>query len=333
MLTFESPLYLLLLLLLPPAVYFRHYWGRRGGRLLFSFRIWRGRGFRPSQRGVRFGLLLMYFLYWASLAAIVTAMAGPSLVSREKIYLSKGTDVMMVLDESPSMGAKDFPPENRFETAKRLIRDFARGRENDAVGLVSFGKEAVLRVPPTMDYERFEEKVAERKLMTLGDGTAVGMGIAVAVLHLQKSSASEKVIVLLTDGANNQGEIQPRTAAEIARERGVRIYTIGLGSGGTVPVEFANPETGKHYVGLLEESFDEALLREMASETGGLFFHAVSPRSLESIFEAIDSIESAEKRFRIEVRHRPLHREIILAAVLLFFLSGFFRKWLWGEVL
>lgn len=333
MLTFEAPLHLFLLLLLIPGIYGRHYWKNRGGRLQFSFRVWGGKGFRPQQRGLKLALVFMYFLYWASLAVLILAMAGPTLVTRDRVYLTEGVDIMVILDESPSMSARDFPPENRFETAKSVIRRFVEGRENDSIGLVTFGKEAVLRVPPTMDYSSYKERLEALPLMTLGDGTAIGMGLAVAVLHLEKSGSPNKVIILLTDGANNLGEIQPRAASEIAREKGIRIYTVGLGSEGPVPVEFTDPATGKHYTGILNESFDETLLRDLASRTGGRFFHALSPRSLETIFEAIDSIEVVEKRFRVKVSHQSLYRYFLGAALGFFFLSGILRKWLWGEII
>ncbi len=331
--SFEQPEFFLLLLVLPVGIYFRHRWKGRGGRLLFPFRIWQGASFAPTQRGIRILLFLSSTAFWLGAAALVIAMAGPVRTVRDRVFLSRGIDVMIVLDQSPSMSARDFPPENRFETARQVIRNFVSGRENDPIGLVTFGSEAALRVPPTLDYRLLTERLEGVSIMELGEATAIGMGIAVASLHLRASSAREKVIILLTDGANNAGEILPGTAAEIAAQMGIRIYTIGIGSSEEVPIQYTDPATGRIFRGSFQGGFDEELLKEVAATSGGAYFRASSPGSMQAIFNTIDSIETVEKRSRIRVRTVPLHRMFILMSLCLVFLDVLVRKFLLREVL
>ncbi len=166
--TIESPEYLLLLLLLPPAIYFRHFWKDRGGRIMFPVSIWGGGGFSApiGLHGILLGFSAVAF--WTGLACLIVAMAGPIHAVRERVFLTRGIDIVIVLDESPSMAAQDYPPVNRFETAKSMIRQFVMQRENDPVGLVSFGSEAALRVPPTLDYKAFLSRLESLALMELG---------------------------------------------------------------------------------------------------------------------------------------------------------------------
>lgn len=332
-LVFETPGYLFLLLLVPAGIYFRHLWPGRGGKLPFAYRMWNTRGFSPSffARRAAFGLAVLAF--WAGVIALILALAGPAGVSRERVYLNRGIDMMLVLDESPSMAAQDFAPVNRFETARETIRRFVERRENDPIGLVSFGREAALRVPPTTDYEKLGAVLEDLRIMELGDGTAIGMGLALGALHLRSSDAPEKVMILLTDGKNNAGEVPAETAAQVATELGIRIYTIGIGSETQTPIEFTDPETGQVYRGTFEGGFDEGLLREIAELSGGAYFYAGTSGTLESVFEAIDSIETTEKRVRIEVSTEPRHRILIIFALGALLLDFFIRKLVLREVL
>ena len=159
-----------------------------------------------------------------------------------------------------------------------MIRKFVMGRKNDGVGLVGFGDEAVLRVPPTTDYDTFLARLEDMKILELGEGTAIGMGLSVAALHLSDSSASEKVIVLLTDGDNNAGEIQPMAAASMAAQMGIRIYVIGIGSEGEIPFEFVHPETGKLISGIQRSKFNESFLVKLSETGGGQFLQGLYSR-------------------------------------------------------
>lgn len=333
MLTFETPAYLFLLILLPVFMYLRHFSPSYSRSLRVSTGVWR-KGLVPiRQRGLKVSLFISALFFWLGILLLGLAMGGPALSIHEKIHLNRGSDMVVVLDQSPSMGARDFPPETRLDAAVDMIRFFVSARSNDAIGLVGFGQEAVLKVPPTTDYDSFLERLEASSIMELGEGTAIGMGLAVAVLHLSESRAENKVIILITDGDNNAGEIQPLAAASMASQMGIRIYTIGIGGEGDIPFEFKNPETGKIMSGVLNSRFNEELLQELAVTGEGRFFKASSPGSLESVFRSIDSLETVEERVRIQVRTIPLYRLFIFIALLLIMADLLFRKVFLREVL
>ncbi len=333
MMTFETPSYLILLALLPTGVFLRHVWRKRGGLVTFSFAVW-GETYEPMpKRSGRMAAFLSGLLLWAGIGALIVALAGPGLMKKERVFLNRGIDIMLVLDESPSMAARDFQPENRFESAKEVIRRFVRGRENDAIGIVSFSKEAALRMPPTIDHSAVLERLDMLRMMDLGNGTAIGMGLAVAALHLRDSTADTKVIVLITDGENNAGEITPTAAAGITAELGIRIYAIGIGSEGEVPFELANPETGKVYRGTYRGDFDEELLQEISLSTGGRYYRAAGPGALETVFRTIDSLEVTERRVKVNTQTEPLYRAFISAGILAVLAYFLIRKAVMAEVL
>ena len=330
---FESPEWLILLALVIPAIFFTHFYRGRGGVFPYSTGLWRSSAFKPRNHFLKFILFLSAASFWGGIIFIILAVAGPSRVEKEKIYLSRGIDIVFVLDESPSMAALDFPPTNRFDASKEVIRKFVNAREHDPVGLVTFAAEAALRIPPTLDSEGFLTELERIELMELGNGTAVGLGIAIAALHMQNSTAQEKVIILITDGENNAGEIVPESAADIAAGMGIRIYTVGIGTRGEVAIEYKDPESGKIITGRYDSDFDENLLRTIAEKTGGKYYYAPSTNALESIISAIDSLESSEKRVKIKTSSQPAYRHLIILAVLMIMLDFFIRKALLREVL
>ncbi len=282
---------------------------------------------------MRLLLFLAAVSFWTGVGCIILALAGPGEIERERLYLNRGLDIMIVLDESPSMSAQDFQPDNRFETAKSVIKGFVSQRENDAIGLVSFSREAALRVPPTFDRTAFLERLASLQIMSLGDGTAIGMGIAVAALHLEKSTANQGIIVLLTDGENNAGEIQPESAVEIAANLGIRIYVIGIGTQGEFPIEYTDPKTGILKKGMFNSRFNEQLLAEMAESAGGRYFSAKSPGALTSIFRTIDTIETGEKRSKIRIRTISKYPIFVIIGLCCILFEFLIRKGLYREVL
>ncbi len=329
----EYPTALLLLLLLPPAIYLKHFWPQRGGRIRFPFAIYNGTGFRPKVWRVRLANAVGVITFWVGLVALIVALAGPAQVSRRPVHLSRGIDIMVVLDESPTMAAQDFQPGNRLEAAKEVVRRFVLRRENDPVGLVSFAKEAALRVPPTTDHDHLLQALGQVRIMELGDGTAIGLGLAVGALHLEAGQATERVMILLTDGKNNAGEISPEAAAEIAADLGIRIYTIGVGREGETSIEFEDPESGAMYRGTVVEAFDEEQLRTLADLTGGSYFHAASAAALDSVLQSIDSIETVERRTRVEVQSEPMHRQVAGFGALLLLLEFVLRALVLKEIL
>ncbi|HUX20915.1 MAG TPA: VWA domain-containing protein, partial [Spirochaetia bacterium] len=292
--SFQTPGYLLLLFLVPVAIYLRHVWRGRGGRVGFSFRSWASTGI--AYRSVLLSVIrfLTALAFWCGVALLIISLAGPVSTIKHRVFLSRGVDIMFVLDESPSMFAADLKTsvagggraatgESRFQAAKQVISEFVKRRENDPVGLVSFAKDAVLQIPPTLDYASFLARLKDINPRTLGNGTAIGMGLGVAVLHLRSSDAPKKAIVLLTDGENNAGEVTPEQAAQAAADFGIRIYAVGIGSTGEAPISYTDPETGKLYTGVLRGAFDEDLLKNLAATTGGRYFNASTSDGLSSV--------------------------------------------------
>ena len=333
MITFDSPIMLIILAVVPTAVYLRHFWPKRGGRIPFSFTVWQREVLPSPSFGVRFIFFFTSLMFWLGVIALLTALAGPSVTERERVYLSRGIDIMVVIDQSPSMAAQDFDPENRFSVAKSVINDFVDGRENDSIGLIGFGDEAALRVPPTKDYATLKSRLSGLEIMELGRGTAIGMGLALACVHLQQSTAPRKVVILVTDGENNAGEVPPASATRIAAEMGIRVYSIGVGGRGEVPIELEDPETGKIIRGTIESTYDEELLVSIAESTGGQFFSAGNPTALRTVFGDIDALESVERRIKVKIRTSSIHRVLILSGLLLILVSFFVRKIVYREVL
>jgi Ca-activated chloride channel family protein len=333
MISFDSPVYLGLLSFIPLGVYLHHFYRGRGGRISFPFTKWHGEAFTYPARVLKSVLFLAHLCFWGALSAIVIAIAGPVRVERETVYLNRGMDIMIVLDESPSMSARDFQPENRFEAAKEVIRAFVAGRPNDSVGLVSFSREAALRVPSTLDRSTLLERLDALRIMSLGDGTAIGLGISVAALHLERSGGTDQVILLITDGENNAGEILPETATDLAARLGIRIYAIGVGTQGEVPIEYTDPSTGVVRRGMFESRYNEPLLRQIAETTGGKYYAAKTPGALNAVFRSIDGIETSERRARIDVHTTPLYDRVVILALLLLLANFIIRSILLKEVL
>jgi Ca-activated chloride channel family protein len=207
----------------------------------------------------------------------------------------RGIDIVVALDASGSMGAEDFRPDNRFKVAKRLIGEFISRRENDRIGVVTFGARAATRVPVTFDHRIAEMALERSEIGEHGDGTAIGHAIATAVNRLKTSKAESRVIILLTDGVNNSGSIEPVTAASIAAQLGIRIYTIGVGSQGAVPipVRVQNPVTGQVEMvyRMMRADLDDEMLGQIADMTGGSYFRATDEKALEEVFRRIDELE------------------------------------------
>lgn len=329
---FDRPAVLFLLAAIPAAIYLRHFWPRRGGKIEFPFGNWRRKGFSPPATAASLFIAIAGITFWAGAALLIVAASGPQIVEREQVYITRGIDVVFAIDQSPTMAAKDFQPVNRFEAAKSVIERFIAGRSNDPVGLVGFGREASLRVPPTLDYDHLLRVLGEMEVWELGDGTAIGMGLAVAALHLSRSTAPRRVIVLLTDGVNNAGEILPETAASAAGSMGIQVYVVGIGSGDTVEFEAVNPETGERQRGTFPDGFDDELLRTVAEAGGGTYFYAGTTGALESVFEAIDTIERVEQRSLLRVRSNPRYMIFTFIGLVLIVLDHLIRKLLVREI-
>lgn len=327
----ERPGYLLIFALIPILVYVRHVNRNRGGRLVFPFTFYGGGGFQAPLTGPMVLYRTSHILFWSAFVLLIVAAAGPTRTIRERVFLTRGVDIMIVLDVSPSMAARDVQPVNRLEAARSVAKRFVEQRENDHVGLVGFSREAALRVPPTLNHDLVIESLDALQLMEFGDGTAIGMALALASLHLQGGGADEQIIILLTDGANNAGEISPEAAAEVAGNVDIRIYTIGIGGEGETEIEFTNPEDGQTYRGTIREGFDRESLQRIAELTGGRFFAAAGGGTLEAVFNAIGTAETTERRIRVRVHRRPQHQMFLIVALFLLIADIVLRKVLLGS--
>lgn len=289
-LRFADPLYLLLLFLVPLLVYWYAVRGRRQvGSLRYSSLAAIKRADR--RRGARYRHAL-FGLRALALVVLIFAWARPQSGVTGENVTTDGIDIVLALDLSSSMLAEDLQP-NRIEAAKQVAADFVNGRRNDRIGLVVFAGDAFTQAPLTLDYGVVSTVLGELDTGILEDGTAIGMGLATAVKRLQRSDAASKVIVLLTDGRNNRGEIDPVTAAQMAQALGVRIYAIGVGTQGVARVPVDDPIFGRRYA-QVRVDLDEPTLQETATLTGGQYFRATDRESLEQIYAEIDALETTE---------------------------------------
>lgn len=225
--------------------------------------------------------------------SLIVAAAGPFRSGDQTRVSADGIAIVLALDVSSSMLAEDFAPNNRLAVAKEQARAFIRGRRADRIGLVTFAGEAITVVPVTLDYPALERAVEGLEVGVLEDGTAIGSGLATAVARLRKVPGKSKVILLLTDGENNRGLIDPRTAAQTAEAFGIRVYTVGVGSDGEARIPTGRGLNGFRYE-MVPVRIDEALMTEIAEQTGGQYFRAKDAQSLGRIFQQIDRLERTE---------------------------------------
>ena len=286
---FAYPWTLLLILLLPLLVRISRYqMQKKGGRVLFSShfllkvdpKLNFSKNYWNFIIGIR--LLILFFL--------IIAMARPQSGLRAEQIKTEAIDIMMALDLSGSMRALDFQPQDRLQAAKEEAARFIQGRRNDRIGLVVFSKESFTQCPLTNDYAILLKLLDRVQIGMIEDGTAIGMGIATSVNRLRASSAKSKVVILLTDGMNNAGKIDPLTAARLAQTMKIKIYSIGIGKPGMAPYPVEDPIFGIRYV-QMETQIDEPTLQQIAQMTGGQYFRAKDKNSLRQIYQEIDHLE------------------------------------------
>lgn len=315
---FADPAILWLLLAVPALAwwYFRRR-ARRGGSLVYSDLAAVRRA--DIRRGGRWRQILPV-LRLLAVAALVVAFARPRAGVTSENVLTEGIDIVLVLDISSSMLAEDLEP-NRIDAARQVAADFVSGRLNDRIGLVVFAGQAFTQVPLTLDYGVVRDLMDELEVGMVEDGTAVGMGLATAIKRLNESVAESKVVVLLTDGRNNRGEIDPLTAAQMAQALGVRVYTIGAGSRGTARVPVDDPLLGRRYA-TVRVDVDEETLAEVASITGGRYFRATDTESLVGIYQEIDELETTEIEVQNFTRYTELFHVPLAAGLLLLLMEA-----------
>jgi Ca-activated chloride channel family protein len=261
-----------------------------------SYKVW-----------LRHGVFVLNML---ALAAFITALARPQSATSGQNVSTEGIDIVIALDISSSMLARDFKP-NRLEASKDVAQEFIDARINDRIGLVVYAGESFTQCPLTTDHAVLKNLFQELENGLITDGTAIGMGLATAVNRLKDSEAKSKVVILLSDGSNNAGDIPPITAAEIAETMGVRVYTIGVGTNGMAPMPFK--VNGQTIYENVQVFIDEETLSEIANKTGGKYFRATDKDSLSEVYEQIDQLEKSI----IEVTEFRKRNEEYLAWILI----------------
>lgn len=303
MLRFANPLFLLLLLAVPLIVFLDVRFGR-SRRVAVSY---------PDVAAVRAAAGRTFvWRRWLGLALrcavivlAVFALARPQTGAGSESVLTEGIDIMLAVDVSGSMLTEDFQPQNRLNVAKEVVDDFIAGRVSDRIGMVVFGAQSFTQCPLTLDYNVLRELLASVEVGMIDESsTAIGLAIATATNRLRESDADSRIIILLTDGRNNAGEIDPLTAAQAAKALGLKVYTIGAGTpeGGRIPID--DPVWGKRYVHA-DTDIDEGLLQEIADLTGGLYFRARTEGMLADVYEQISELEKT----KIEVKHYTTYTE------------------------
>ncbi len=286
---FANPYYLLLLLLLIPMIVW-YIWKLRKSQA--SLQISSSSGFDKAPVSPKVYLRHLPFIFRIiALALLIIALARPQSTDSWQNSTTEGIDIVLAIDVSTSMLAEDLKP-NRLEAAKEVAASFISGRPNDNIGLVVFAGESFTQCPLTTDHAVLLNLLKDIKCGIIEDGTAIGHGLATSVIRLKDSQAKSKVVILLTDGSNNRGEIAPVTAAEIARKYGVRVYTIAVGTKGTAPYPFQTP-VGIRYQNIPVE-IDEGTLTQIAQITGGQYFRATNNKTLQSIYGEIDQMEKTK---------------------------------------
>ncbi|MFI8377679.1 VWA domain-containing protein [Leeuwenhoekiella sp. NPDC079379] len=315
---FQNPEFFWLLLLIPVVAVWYFF---KSNKVTAQVKISSLKGFKAGSGFLAKLRPILFVLRLLAVAFIIVALARPRTVDvSTRTKTTRGIDIAIAIDVSASMLAKDLRP-NRLEALKDVAAEFIKQRPNDRIGLVEYAGESYTRTPITSDKSIVLSSLNDIRYNSIIEGgTAIGMGLATSVNRLKDSKAKSKVIILMTDGVNNAGFIEPVTASELAVEFGIKVYTIGLGTNGTALSPVALRPDGSFQYGSIPVEIDETLLKEIADKTGGLYFRATDNESLEEIYAEINKLEKTDveefKYTNYEEKYRPL---VILAGLLLLF--------------
>lgn len=318
MFSFQNPAGFLLLLLIPLFYLLRHFKILKQNVIYAVLSDWEGKHFEWHGKVHLFFSLFAKFMMLVGFVLSVLAFCDPIKSTQEKVYTNLGTDIIFVVDTSPSMAAKDIDGNRRIDAAKTAITKLAGNHDGCRFGIVILGSNSCVTVPPTGDSATFEKKLAQIQVGTLGNGSAIGDGLSTAVCHLASSSAQKKCIILLTDGENNAGEIHPETAAKLASENKITLYVVGIGSRGTVPIEYTDLATGKLYSGYLESDFNSASLKKIAQIGNGRYFEVVSIDELSSSLASVAKAEVVNQNFTYRTITTLFFKQFLTFALILF---------------
>lgn len=316
MFRFASPHFLLLILAIPAAFYFH-----RRRRMHPAM----GVSSLHSVAGIESSFVLktnwiMPFLKHSALCFIIIAMARPQWGTRQVSVLTEGVNIMLAVDLSESMAALDFKKQgkviNRLEAIKGVVSDFVSKRSGDRIGMVVFGTQAYTQLPLTRDYNTIASILNRLKIGAAGERTAIGDAIGISLKRLEDIKSKSNIIILLTDGQSNAGELFPQVVTEIAVEKGVKIYTIGVGSKGRAPFLIKHPILGERYV-YRQVNIDETTLKDIADKTGGLYFRAKNTEGLQEIYETIDALEKTEVKVKTYAQYKEFYIFFLIPAFVL----------------
>ena len=326
MFSFQNPVAFLQLLLIPLLYLLRYL--KIFKKITFGAVLadWEGKSFTWNGKFRKFLSVLARIFIILSFSFGVAALADPVVSTQEKVYTNLGTDIMFVVDTSPSMAAKDVDGDTRLAAAKNSIRSIIKSHDGYRYGAVALGSNAAVLVPPTNDLSTFEKRLGELTIGYMGNGTAIGDGVSTAVCHLAASNAPKKCIILLTDGENNAGEIHPDTAAALAKRNNITLYIVGIGSKGTVPIEYTDPISGKLYSGYLDSNFDGTSLRKLSESASGRYFETRSIAELGATLETVAQTENVTQSFIYRTGKKHYYKQFILMAIILIMLTWILKR-------
>ncbi len=323
--TFAQPYWLLLLLLLPVLVWYYRLSVRKRH---VSLQVSRQAAMRGVKTWVVYARSWIQVFRWITIGLLITAMARPQAKWVEEKTQTEAIDIVLAIDVSPSMLSRDILPD-RFTIAKRVAADFVQNRPYDRLGLVIFSGGAFTQCPLTNDRQILKAFISNLQVGRLPDGSAVGMGLATAINRLKDSHAKSKVVILLTDGENNEGDLTPFTAAQIAQSLGVRVYTVGLGTDGLVESPAYRRPTGTYVFVTRKMTLNTDMLEGIAGLTGGKFYRAQSASDLKGIYAEIDGLEKTKVEVSVVRNTTELFFWFLAAAFSILVLEMLLR---WGPL-
>lgn len=319
---------ILFLILLVPL--FHRFWSQRNRPAAIRFPL-----SIPPEISQKTPYRALLILKYVGLILILVALARPQNAHKDIHRQVSGIDIMMVMDLSASMNIEDLAERSRLDVAKDTIRNFIEGRQNDRIGFVVFSGEPLTLAPPTLDYGLVLKSIRDAQIGILKDGTAIGDGLALAVNRLRDSKAKSRVIILLTDGDNNVGQLDPATAGELASGYGIRVYTIAIGREGRVklPIRHKGP-FGQVITSYqwFDNALNPKLLKQIASDTGGKFYRVTDASTLDSVFSEINELEKSDVKTDEKIRYEELYDKPLKIGFL-FLIAGSLLGWGWWRIL
>jgi Ca-activated chloride channel family protein len=329
--TFAHPYLLLLLLLLPLAAWMKGQRGQEAAFLYSSVQLVKGiTGISRSRIGQ-----ILRRLRWLALALLLVGLARPQLGEGQATVKASGIDIVVALDLSGSMASEDFELKgervDRLTIEKDVLEKFVAKRPNDRIGLVAFAGRAYIAGPLTLDHDFLLQNIERLKLGTIEDGTAIGSALTAALNRLRDLQAKSKIIILMTDGQNNAGQVPPLTAADAAQTLGVKVYAIGVGTRGTAPFPYIDPFGRKQYV-QQPVDIDEETLKEISAKTNGKYYRADNSDALRTIYTEIDRLEKTEAEVKKFQRYRELFPWVVLPGLVLLLLEIILSNTVWRKL-